>query len=127
MLSDLSWKLDAEIIGITALVVGDAAAFWSANNPSVFTVRAFRRKGGPEAEQTKRDIRLGGMAGTSLAMFVGLGGTLVTKSWWPITGAAAIIAFQWILWEWAMKNPHGAGGDITSGDGAPGPLGMVSG
>lgn len=113
--SGISWKLDAEILGITALVVGDAAAFWSANNPSVFTVRAFRRKGGKEAEQTMRDIRIGGAAGTALALFVGLGGSLVTKSWWPVTGAAAIIAFQWLLWEWAMRNPHGSGGDITDG------------
>lgn len=110
-MANFSLKLDAEIIGITALVMGDAAAFWSANNPSVFTVRAFRRKGGKEAERTKRDVRLGGLAGTGLALFVGMGGTFVTGSWWPFIGAASIIGFQWALWEWALRNPHG--GDIT--------------
>lgn len=133
-MAQLSWKLNSEIIGITALVMGDAAAFWSANNPSVFTVRAFRRKGGKEAEQTKRDIRLGGAAGSLLALMVGAGGSLVTKSWWPLAGSAAILAFQWTLWEWAIKNPHGAGGDIasgapsnggTTGEGVPG-LGFVT-
>jgi len=117
MFSDINWKLDAEVIGITALVIGDAAAFWSANNPSVFTVRAFRRKGGKEAEKTKRDIRMGGAAGSGLALLVGIGGTAVTKSWWPIAGTLAILAFQWSIWEWAMANPHGdesSRGDIAS-------------
>lgn len=118
MLSEFNWKLDAEVIGITALVVGDAAAFWSANNPSVFTVRAFRRKGGKEADTTKRDIRLGGLAGSGLALLVGIGGTAVTKSWWPLAGTAAILVFQWSVWEWAMANPHSSsdssGGDIAS-------------
>lgn len=117
---NFSWKLNSEIIGITALVVGDAAAFWSANNPSVFTVRAFRRKGGKEAEQTKRDIRLGGLAGSGLALIVGFGGSLVTQSWWPIAGAAGILAFEWVLWEWAIRNPHGSGGDIADGSPANG-------
>lgn len=130
-LEGFNWKLDAEIIGITALVMGDAAAFWSANNPSVFTVRAFRRKGGRQAEQTKRDIRLGGMAGSGLALFVAFGGTLVTKSWWPLAGAAAILVFQWTLWEWAMSNPHDKTSDITDGGSSQGSgvipgLGMLS-
>lgn len=87
--------------------MGDAAAFWSANNPSVMTVRAFRRKTGDEAEHTKRDIRLGGSMGAGLAILVGFGGSLVTKNWLPVTGALAMVALQFGVWEWAMANPHG--------------------
>jgi hypothetical protein len=109
-----SWKLDAPTLGIAFLIMGDAAAFWSANNPSVFTVRAFRRKGGDEARQTARDIRIGGLAGTGLAVAVGFGGSLVTKSYWPLTAAIGVIAFQWALWEWAIAHPHGNATDIAS-------------
>jgi len=93
--------------------MGDAAAFWSANNPSFFTVRAFRRKEGTEAEQTARDVRVGGLAGTGLGLVVGFGGSLVTKSWWPFMGAIAIITFQWALWEYAIRHPHSDAKDMA--------------
>src|SRR5438105_14279107 len=109
-----TWNLDAETLGIAFLIMGDAAAFWSANNPSVFTVRAFRRKGGSEADQTATDIRIGGLAGTSLAIIVGFGGSLITKSWWPLAAATAVIGFQWFLWEWAIANPHSNSQGITN-------------
>lgn len=107
-MKDWTWTLDAETLGIAFLIMGDAAAFWSANNPSVFTVRHFRRNeaGDSESSQTARDIRIGGLAGTGLAIVVGFGGSLVTKSWWPVTAALAVIGFQWALWEWAIDNPH---------------------
>lgn len=109
-----TWKLSGEIFGVTALVMGDAAAFWSANNPSVMTTRTFRRKGGKESEHTARDIRLGGAVATGWTLLVGFGGSAVTKSWWPFTGAVLAIAVQWCVWEWAMANPHGITGDMAS-------------
>lgn len=105
-MKDWTWKLDPETLGIAFLIMGDAAAFWSANNPSVFTVRHFRRNEDAEAKQTAHDIRIGGLAGTGLAILVGFGGSLVTKSWWPITAAIGVIGFQWVMWEWAIANPH---------------------
>lgn len=104
------WKLTAEAFGVTALVMGDAAAFWSANNPSVMTVRAFRRKDGAEADATARDIRFGGIIASGWIILVGLGGSMVTKSWWPLVGALGAGSVQWIVWEWAMANPRGVGG-----------------
>lgn len=114
MFSDWTWKLTAEAFGVTALVMGDAAAFWSANNPSVMTVRTFRRKGGAEAEHTKNDIRFGGAIASGWMLLVGFGGSAVTKSWWPLAGAVAAGAVQWFVWEWAIRNPHGVTGDMAS-------------
>jgi hypothetical protein len=114
-----TWKLTAEIFGVTALVMGDAAAFWSANNPSLMTVRTFRRKGGKEAEHTARDIRVGGLIATGWILLVGYGGSAVTKSWWPLAGAVAAGAVQWLVWEWGIRNPHG----LTSGMADPQNLG----
>ena len=114
MINGWSWKLTAEVFGVTALVMGDAAAFWSANNPSVMTVRTFRRKGGEEAEHTARDIRMGGGIATLWMLLVGFGGSAVTKSWWPLAGAVGAGAVQWAVWEWAIRNPHGITGDMAS-------------
>lgn len=108
-MSGWTWKLDPETLGIAFLIMGDAAAFWSANNPSIFTVRAFGSKGGKEAANSARDIRIGGLAGSGLAVVVGVGGSLVTKSYWPITACIAVLAFQWAIWEWALANPRDNG------------------
>lgn len=109
-MANWTWKLTAEAFGVTALVMGDAAAFWSANNPSVMTVRAFRRRDGEEADATARDIRLGGLIASGWIILVGLGGSMVTKSWWPLLGAAGAGAVQWYVWEWAIRNPRGSSG-----------------
>ena len=110
---NLTWKMSPEIFGVMALCMGDAAAFWSANNPSVMTVRTFRRKGGKEAYHTARDIRLGGSIATAWMLLVGIGGSAVTRSWWPIAGTAAAAVVQWAVWEWAIANPHGITGDMA--------------
>lgn len=114
----LSWKLDVPIFGVAALVAGDAAAFWSANNPSIFTTRSFRSKHGIEAENTAEDIRLGGMFGTMLAVLVAVGGAIVagqherggrrlTVNVWPLIAVAIVLVFQWAVYEWSLANPHG--------------------
>lgn len=108
-----TWALTAEVFGVTALVMGDAAAFWSANNPSVMTVRTFRRKGGKEAEHTASDIRMGGLIATAWMLLVGFGGSAVTKSWWPLAGAVGAGVVQWCVWEWAIANPHGITGGMA--------------
>jgi len=119
------WQLNAEAFGVTALVMGDAAAFWSANNPSVMTVRAFRRKDGEEADATARDIRLGGAVASGWIVLVGVGGSAVTKSWWPLVGALAAGAVQWVVWEWAIRNPRGRSGIADKQNTGYGGLGIV--
>jgi len=104
--SRLTWAIDAETAGVTALCVGDAFAAWSACNPSIFTVRTFRTSGGVEAENTKRDIHTGSAIGSGLALVVGAGGSLVTASWWPLAGTIVMLGVLWLVYGWALENPH---------------------
>lgn len=102
----VSWRIDAEVMGVAALVAGDAAAFLAGANPSFFTVRTFRSQGGPDAENTARDIRIGMALGTALTVLVAAGGTAVTGSWWPLVAGLAAAAALDGMYEYALRNPH---------------------
>jgi hypothetical protein len=108
-----SARPDAETMAIVALTMGDAAAFFSAYNPSIMTTGAFRRKGGREAENSKRDLYRGAAVGTALALVVAAGGSMVTSSWWPLYGSLGVVGIQWaILWH-TIENPWGEHGSIA--------------
>src|ERR1051326_8271955 len=111
-MSQLSFKSDPEIIGLTALVMADAAAFLSGVNPSLFTMRAFTDAGGANADNTKKDIRIGSAIGSGLALIAGVGASLVSGSWWPIIGTVITLVVIIGSYEWAVNNPHGYGSDI---------------
>lgn len=100
-------------VGITALTIGDAWAAFSAQNPSLFTMKAFGRKGGEEGELTKRDLRMGAAIGTAMALVVAFGASMVTRSWWPVIGTTAACGVQWAVLEHAVANPWGRGGGIS--------------
>lgn len=120
------WQLgrpDAETMGIIALTMGDAAAFFSAYNPSIMTTGAFRRKGGTEADNSKRDLYRGAFVGSTLAMIVAAGGSMVTGSWWPVVGTAGVVLVQWGVLVYTVQNPWGKTGSIATqppGSGSPG-------
>lgn len=107
-------SLDGESMGVVALCMGDAAAFFSAYNPSIMTAGAFRRKGGSEAENSKRDLYRGAAVGTTLAILVAAGGSAVTESWWPVAGTLFVVGVQWALLVYTVQNPWGETGSIAS-------------
>lgn len=102
-LSSLTWKLDPETMGLAALAAGDAAAFLSGVNPSLFTIRTFHGQWG-----TAEDIRRGMILGSTLALMVGFGATLVSESWWPFVLTIAATAVLDCAYEWAIRNPRNA-------------------
>ena len=111
-----SWTVaapDAETMGIVALTMGDAAAFFSAYNPSLMTAGAFRRKGGTESELSKRDLYRGASVGTALALLVAAGGSMVTSSWWPVIGTAGVCGVQWGILYHVVEHPWGDVGSIA--------------
>jgi hypothetical protein len=100
--------MDSEIAGISALVAADAAAYMSAFNPSIFTIRTFRQaKLGASADETAADIRRGMVLGGILTVVTGFGGSAVTTSWWPFLTAMLTLAFLVAAYEWAIRNPRG--------------------
>jgi len=109
--------MNPTILGITLLIIADASSFWSANNPSFFTVRHFTTESEHKAQTTKIDIRAGGGKATLETAVVSYGACLVTKSWWPLAAAMGYMAIDWAWYEWAMKNPHSHAVDIAQQDG----------
>jgi hypothetical protein len=106
MAKSITWRMDATILGIALLIIADASSFWSANNPSFFTVRHFTTESEEKAQTTKTDIRAGGGKATIETVIVGYGAVLVTRSWWPLASALSYMAVDWVWYEWAMQHPH---------------------
>lgn len=101
----LTWKIDAESMGLAVLSAGDSAAFLSGMNPSIFTIRHFNGDWSSTGDTTK-DIRMGMVIANILALLVGWGATLVTESWWPLTMTVAVTAILDASYEWALRTPH---------------------
>lgn len=97
--------MDSEVAGISALVAADAAAFLSAFNPSLFTIRAFSNSWG--GNETKGDIYRGIALGAALTLITGFGGSAVTRSWWPLLSAVLVLGFIALAYQWALSNPRG--------------------
>lgn len=101
----MNWRLSPEIAGITALVAADAASFLSGLNPSIFTIRAFA-KSWAQADETRADILRGMAIGSALAIAVGIGGSLVTRSYWPLFGTLVTLSVLDATYAWAIANPR---------------------
>lgn len=102
----LTWKMDPETMGLAMLAAGDAAAMLSGVNPSLFTIRTFRDSK-IHAARTARDIRYGMALGSSLALVVGWGATLVSGSYWPLFVTMLTLIVLDGAYEWAIRTPHG--------------------
>lgn len=118
-MSDLTWRADAEVWGVALLCAADVAAFLSAANPSIFTVRTFRSSKVSQTEQdnTRGDIRLGMAVGTGMSLIAGIGGTAVTGSWLPLAGTIGALIMYCGLYEWALQHPHDQRGNIAAQQG----------
>lgn len=103
----ITWAIDSEAMGVTALCVADAAGMLAAFNPSMFTIRTFGG-GAVEGANTAESIHIGMALGSAISLIVGFGGTLVTRSWWPLFGTIVGLIVLCGAYEWALRNPHGA-------------------
>lgn len=102
----IGWKANPTVAGLALLTIADASSFWSANNPSFFTVRHFTSSDDQRAEDTKIDIYIGSAKATLETVLVGVGAVLITKSWWPLAAPLGYIALDWLFYEWALRHPH---------------------
>lgn len=99
-------------MGLAMLAVGDAAAMLSGVNPSIFTIRTFRSTK-RHADETATDIRYGMALGSGLALIVGFGATLVSKSWWPLFVTMLALVVLDGAYEMALRAPHGHYGSMA--------------
>lgn len=104
-MTGISWTIDSDAMGVTALCVADAAGMLAAFCPSMFTIRTFGG-GAVEGLNTRESIHIGMMLGSFISLVVGFGGTLVTRSWWPFMGTVLSLIILNGAYEWALRNPH---------------------
>ena len=101
-----TWHVSPEIMGLSALAAGDAAAFLSGVNPSLFTIRKFRGEWA-STEHTAVDIHTGMILGNALAAMIALGATYVSGSWWPLVFTMFAALVLDLAYEWALRSPRG--------------------
>lgn len=102
-------ETSAERIGLTILTIAEVPNFFSGLLPSLFTIGHFSSDESGEAIYW---IRRGEVNALALSLALGSGASLISKSWWPIVGCAAMSAFLMYHYEHALK--HGAGNDIAN-------------
>lgn len=103
--------IDATAIGLTILTIAEVPNFYSGLLPSLFTIGHFSDN---EDEETLYWIRRGEVNALGLSLGLGVGASLLSKSWWPLFGCIFMSAFLMYHYEHALKN--GAGNDITQRD-----------
>jgi hypothetical protein len=112
----MTWKMDSEIAGISALVAADAAAYMSAFCPSLFTIRAFRStRNLTDHDETAGDIYRGMALGAALTLVTGFGGAAVTGSYWPLAISIVVLGVLIGAYVWALENPRGSAGIAEQG------------
>jgi hypothetical protein len=90
---------------VTASCVGSAAGLLSTLNPDIFTIRSFGVGKVPGVD-AKESIHIGVCLGAVLSLGVGVGGTLVSRSWWPLFGTVLALIALGSAYQWALKHPY---------------------
>ena len=106
----LTWKADPATLGLALLVIADASSFWSANNPSGFTVRSFSTEGGAKHDQACTDIQIGSVKAIAESAIIAIGASLLTGSYLPFAAQATYLLGDWFYYDWALNNPHAGTG-----------------
>ena len=84
--------------GLGLILAMEVPNCYSAPLPSKFTIATFADGGEDKRRHTEKWIRSGEIEGTAQALLLGLGGSIVTKSFWPIVLIAAMIV--WKVWSY---------------------------
>lgn len=98
----------AEAIALTILTIAEVPNMFSGLLPSLFTIGHF---GDEESGEAKYWIRRGEYNALGLSLTLGLGASLISKSYMPFVGCVLMSAFLIYHYENALAN--GAGHSIT--------------
>jgi hypothetical protein len=99
----------AESIGLTILTIAEVPNFFSGLLPSLFTIGHFSTDESAEAVYW---IRRGEVNALGLSLGLGLGASLISKSWMPLVGCVAMSGFLMYHYEHALR--HGQGNSIVN-------------
>lgn len=88
----------AEGWGIALLVAFEVPNLFSGLLPSLFTISTFTNASAEKAEHAKKWIRKGEIQAAVVSLGLGVGGTVVTKSPWPLL--LTILMIMWLGWQY---------------------------
>lgn len=92
--------MNAEQLGLVILSAAEVPNFLAGLLPSLFTIRTFS-----DDPEKVAALRRGELVGGGMALAVGVGASLVAKSWAPAAACAGTLGV--LLWEYekAIRNP----------------------
>jgi hypothetical protein len=87
-------------LGLVILAASEVPNFLAGMLPSLFTIQTFN-----DDPQKVKSLRRGELIGGALALTVGFGASLVSKSWAPFWACLAILVVMLAAYEHAIRTP----------------------
>lgn len=110
--------MSAEGLGLSFLVAFEVPNLFSGLLPSLFTISTFSSADPEKAAHTKKWIRKGEIQAGVVSLGLGLGGTIVTRTPWPLL--LTLIMIFWLVWQYETalrKGTAGAGPQLDMQEG----------
>jgi hypothetical protein len=92
--------VNAQQLGLAILAASEVPNFLAGLLPSLFTIRTFS-----DDPEKVRALRHGELVGGAMALTVGAGASLVTRSWLPLLACGATLGVLIYQYEKAIRNP----------------------
>lgn len=93
--------MTAATVGLALLAAGEVPNFLAGMLPSLMTIRRFGAD-----EMDRQALRSGEVAGSVLALGVGVGASLAANDATPAIATVVILGIMLCMYEHAIRNPH---------------------
>lgn len=112
-----------EGLGLSFLIAFEVPNLFSGLLPSLFTISTFTGGDEDKAAHARKWIRRGEIQAGVVSLGLGIGGTVVTGTPWPILLTLAMIA--WLVWQYesALRGGRAKGAPCLDMDAVPTPAG----
>lgn len=97
-------------LGLVILAASEVPNFLAGMLPSLFTIQTFN-----DDPAKVRALRRGEVIGGAMALTVGVGASLVAKSWAPFWACFAILVAMIAAYEHAIRTPINGGISMAQG------------
>jgi hypothetical protein len=110
--------MGAEGWGIAILIAFETPNLFSGFLPSLFTISTFSGSDAAKQQHTKQWIRKGELQAGIVSVGLGIGGTVITRTPWPLLLTLGMIAWLVYNYEHALRKgcADGPGMDIAAQD-----------